>query len=76
MAAGAGGGGSLALAATSGRIEWPSSSSLPSSSLPPSAAVKALVERCLSLDPEQRPSAAAFAAEARALAEGIEKGRG
>ena len=48
----------------------PSSSS---SCFVPSSAVKALVERCLSLDPEERPSAAAFAAEARALAEGIEK---
>lgn len=80
VAAGAGGGGSLALAACgSGRIEWPPpSSSSSSSSLPSfsSAAVKALVERCLSLDPEERPSAAAFAAEARALAEGIEKERG
>lgn len=80
---GAGGGGSLALAACSGRVEWPppssssSSSSFSSSSLPPSSsAVKALVERCLSLDPEERPSAAAFAAEAWALAEGIEKERG
>ena len=62
-----GGGGSLALAACSGRIEWP-----PSSSSSSSSAVRALVERCLSLEPERRPSAAALAAEARALAEGIE----
>jgi serine/threonine protein kinase len=96
VAAGSGGGGSLALAACSGRVEWPPRCSLPppppagsscspspspssssSSSTPsvPSAAVRALVERCLSLDPEERPSAARFAAEARLLAEGIERER-
>ena len=84
---GGGGGGSLALAACSGRVAWPacslppppdsssSSSSPPSSSSSsvPSSAVRAFVERCLSLHPEERPSAAAFAAEARALAEGVER---
>ena len=91
MAAGAGGGGSLSLAACSGRVEWPlsslpappllsvagrgASSSSSASCFVPSSAVKALVEQCLSLDPEKRPSAAAFAAEARSLAEGIEKRR-
>ena len=91
VAAGAGGGGSLSLAACSGRVEWPlsslpappllsvagrgASSSSSASCFVPSSAVKALVEQCLSLDPEKRPSAAAFAAEARSLAEGIEKRR-
>ena len=95
VAAGVGGGGSLSLAACSGRVEWPpcslppptspsplssassptSSSSSPScpSCFVPSSAVRALVERCLSLEPEKRPSAAGFAEEARALAEGIER---
>ena len=91
VAAGAGGGGSLSLAACSGRVEWPlsslpappllsvagrgASSSSSASCFVPSSAVKALVEQCLSLDPEKRPSAAAFAVEARSLAEGIEKRR-
>ena len=91
VVAGVGGGGSLSLAACSGRIEWPlaslpapphlsagsgnSSSSSSPSRFVPSSAVRALVERCLSLDPDERPSAAAFASGARSLAEGTEKKR-